>query len=129
MFSTSVCFNWITEGVKFAPTLNPIYLGTGDRQAILADLQPMDLVICSYGLLQQESVAQMLGQVQWETIVLDEAQFIKNMTTKRSQAAMQLQGNFKLITTGTPIENHYGICFALLILGYWGLFLLLSSVL
>lgn len=105
---TSVCFNWMTEAVKFAPTLNPIYLGTGNRSAILADLQPMDLVICSYGLLQQESVAEMLGQVQWQTIVLDEAQFIKNMTTKRSQAAMQLQSNFKLITTGTPIENHLG---------------------
>lgn len=105
---TSVCFNWIAEVVKFAPTLNPIYLGTSNRETVLSNLQPMDLVICSYGLLQQESVSEMLGQVQWETIVLDEAQFIKNMTTKRSQAAMQLQGNFKLITTGTPIENHLG---------------------
>ena len=40
--------------------------------------------------------------------MLDEAQAIKNMTTKRSQAAMKLQGKFKLITTGTPIENHLG---------------------
>ncbi len=105
---TSVCFNWISEAVKFAPTLNLILFGSGNRQEILDNLQPFDVLICSYGLLQQETVAQMLAQVTWETVVLDEAQFIKNMTTKRSQAAMTLQGNFKLITTGTPIENHLG---------------------
>jgi len=42
------------------------------------------------------------------------------MTTKRSQAAMNLKGGFKLITTGTPIENHLGErCSALSILGFW----------
>jgi SNF2 family DNA or RNA helicase len=46
--------------------------------------------------------------VQWQVVVLDEAQAIKNMATKRSQAAMNLQAEFKLITTGTPIENHLG---------------------
>ncbi|EAZ88692.1 DEAD/DEAH box helicase [Crocosphaera chwakensis] len=105
---TSVCFNWIDECFKFAPTLNPILFGSGNRQEILDNLQPFDLLICSYGLLQQESVAAMLAEVSWQTIVLDEAQFIKNMTTKRSQAAMKLQGQFKLITTGTPLENHLG---------------------
>jgi SNF2 family DNA or RNA helicase len=53
-------------------------------------------------------VAEMLAKVEWQTIVLDEAQAIKNMNTKRSQAAMKLQAEFKLITTGTPIENHLG---------------------
>ena len=105
---TSVCFNWQNEAEKFAPTLNPIMFATGDRQAILDQLQPFDLLICSYGLLQQEEVAEMLAQVQWQTIVLDEAQAIKNIATKRSQGAMKLQGEFKLITTGTPIENHLG---------------------
>ncbi|MEA5537344.1 DEAD/DEAH box helicase [Crocosphaera sp. XPORK-15E] len=105
---TSVCFNWINEAVKFAPTLNLILFGSGNRQEILDNLQPFDVLICSYGLLQQETVSEMLAKVTWENIVLDEAQFIKNITTKRSQAAMTLQGNFKLITTGTPIENHLG---------------------
>jgi superfamily II DNA or RNA helicase len=105
---TSVCLNWLSETERFAPTLNIIQLGSGDRQAILEQLQPFDLVICSYGLLQQDEVAELLAKVQWQTIVLDEAQAIKNMTTKRSQAAMKLQGGFKLITTGTPIENHLG---------------------
>ncbi len=105
---TSVGFNWQSEAEKFTPTLNPIMFGTGNRQAILEQLQPFDLLICSYGLLQQEEVAQMLASVSWQTIVLDEAQAIKNFATKRSQGAMKLQGQFKLITTGTPIENHLG---------------------
>jgi SNF2 family DNA or RNA helicase len=105
---TSVGTNWISEAQKFAPTLNPIQFGSGNRQKVLDELQPFDLVVCTYGLLQQEEVAEMLAQVQWQTIVLDEAQSIKNFATKRSQAAMNLQGGFKLLTTGTPIENHLG---------------------
>ena len=105
---TSVCMNWISEAQKFAPTLNPVEFGSGDRQKTLDALQPFDLFVCSYGLLQQDEVATMLAEVEWQTIVLDEAQAIKNMSTKRSQAAMKLQGKFKLITTGTPIENHLG---------------------
>ena len=105
---TSVGMNWISEAQKFAPTLNPIQFGSGDRQKLLDNLQPFDLLICSYGLLQQEEVAEMLAKVEWQTIVLDEAQSIKNFATKRSQAAMSLQGGFKLLTTGTPIENHLG---------------------
>jgi superfamily II DNA or RNA helicase len=105
---TSVCMNWVSEAQRFAPTLNAIQFGSGDRQKVLDQLQPFDLLICSYGLLQQQEVAQMLSQIQWQTIVIDEAQAIKNFATKRSQAAMNLQGGFKLITTGTPIENHLG---------------------
>jgi SNF2 family DNA or RNA helicase len=105
---TSVAMHWISEAQRFAPTLNVVQLGSGDRQALLDQLQPFDLLICSYGLLQQEDVAEMLAQVQWQTIILDEAQAIKNTATKRSQAAMKLRGEFKVITTGTPIENHLG---------------------
>ena len=105
---TSVCMNWISETERFAPTLTVKVFGTGDRQQMLDDVQPRDLVVCSYGLLQQEDVSAMLAKVVWQTIVLDEAQAIKNADTKRSQAAMVLQGNFKIITTGTPIENHLG---------------------
>ncbi|MEH2364490.1 DEAD/DEAH box helicase [Nostoc sp.] len=105
---TSVCMNWVSEAQKFAPTLNIIQFSGANRQKLLDGLQPLDMLVCSYGLLQQEEVAQMLSLVQWQTIVLDEAQAIKNMTTKRSQAAMNLKSNFKLLTTGTPIENHLG---------------------
>lgn len=105
---TSVCLNWASEVERFAPNLTVKTFGSGDRQQLLDALEPRDLLVCSYGLLQQEDVAAMLAQVTWQTIVLDEAQAIKNQDTKRSQAAMALQGNFKIITTGTPIENHLG---------------------
>ncbi|ERN43148.1 superfamily II DNA/RNA helicase, SNF2 family [Rubidibacter lacunae KORDI 51-2] len=104
---TSVCGNWEAEASKFAPTLNLLSLD-GDRQQLLDRLQPFDLLVCSYGLLQQEDVAAMLAKVSWETVILDEAQAIKNAATKRSRAAMSLQAGFKLILTGTPIENHLG---------------------
>ncbi len=105
---TSVCMNWEREAVRFAPTLKPVPLGNGDRQRLLDNLGPFDLLICSYGLLQQEQVAAMLAQISFQTIILDEAQAIKNTATRRSQGAMNLQADFKLIMTGTPLENHLG---------------------
>jgi superfamily II DNA or RNA helicase len=104
---TSVGFNWHNEVARFAPTLNLKSLG-GDRQSVIDSLGPFDLLICSYGLLQQEAVGEMLAKVRWRTLVLDEAQAIKNAATRRSQQAMALQADFKLITTGTPVENHLG---------------------
>ncbi|MFZ3115476.1 MAG: DEAD/DEAH box helicase, partial [Syntrophales bacterium] len=100
---TSVCFNWESEARRFAPTLNPRIFGGGDRAEFIASLAPFDLVICSYTLFQQES--ELLTGFYWETAVLDEAQAIKNMTSKRSQAAMQLKAGFRLATSGTPVEN------------------------
>jgi len=106
---TSVGHNWMTEAEKFAPTLKPVLLSAvSDRSATLEELQPFDLLVCTYGLLQQPEVGAMLAQRDWQTIVLDEAQAIKNSATQRSKAAMKLQGGFKLIATGTPIENHLG---------------------
>ena len=103
---TSVCINWLEESQRFAPTLNVRQFGAGDRQEMLDAAGPFDLIVCSYGLLQIE--AERLSQKNWHTLVADEAQAIKNALTKRSKAAMALQADFKLITTGTPIENHLG---------------------
>jgi superfamily II DNA or RNA helicase len=103
---TSVCMNWISETARFAPTLNVKLFGPGDRAAMLAEAGPFDLVIASYGLLQLE--APMFSKVRWNSIVLDEAQAIKNTATKRSQAVMALQGEFRMVATGTPLENHLG---------------------
>ncbi|TAH18703.1 MAG: DEAD/DEAH box helicase [Cytophagales bacterium] len=102
----TVTRNWVMEAERFAPTLKPILFGGKDRETTLKNLQPYDLVICSYGLLQQET--DFFSGTNFATIVLDEAQYIKNMNTKRSKAAMALNANFKIITTGTPIENHLG---------------------
>jgi SNF2 family DNA or RNA helicase len=103
---TSVLMNWTDEAARFAPTLRVLAFGSGDRQEMLDNLQAFDLVVSSYGLLQSEG--EKLAGVHWQTIVLDEAQAIKNMATKRSKAAMALQAEFRVITTGTPIENHLG---------------------
>ena len=103
---TSVCPNWIDEARRFTPTMRPVQFGHGDRQKMLDDAGPFDLVVCSYGLLQRE--ADRLAAVEWEMVVLDEAQAIKNRQTLRSRAAMKLPGAFRMITTGTPIENHLG---------------------
>ncbi len=105
---TSVCFNWQQEALKFAPTLNTSIFAdsttTLNRQQLLDELEPFDCVIVSYGLLQRES--ELLSTVQWRTIVADEAQALKNPMAKRTQAACALKGDFKIITTGTPIENN-----------------------
>ncbi len=103
---TSVCMNWEAEVARFAPTLNLHMFSELNRDAIIPALGKFDLLVTSYTLLQQE--IELLAQVGWQSIVLDEAQAIKNAATKRSKAAMRLNGRFKLITTGTPIENHLG---------------------
>ena len=103
---TSVATNWKAEVKKFTPTLNLKILGPGDRKKTIAELGPFDLLITTYTLLQQET--ELLTEVPWQTVILDEAQAIKNAATKRSKAAMELKARFKLITTGTPIENHLG---------------------
>ena len=103
---TSVCSNWYNECKRFTPALNPILFAQSDRKQIINNLSPNDLIICSYGVLQRE--IEDLAEVEWSTVVLDEAQAIKNMSTNRSQAAMLLKGKFKMLMTGTPIENHLG---------------------
>ena len=103
---TSVCFNWQDEALKFTPTLNVHLLGSSDRQALLANAGPFDGIVCSYGLLQTE--AEGLQAIQWRTLIADEAQALKNPQTKRSKAAMLLNADFKMVATGTPIENHLG---------------------
>ncbi|MCB9765998.1 MAG: DEAD/DEAH box helicase [Alphaproteobacteria bacterium] len=108
---TSVCGNWAQEAWRFAPGLRVLRFGAGDRQAMLGGLQPGDLVVCSYGLLVTEAEA--LAAVAWATVVLDEAQAIKNPATQRHKAALGLQAGFRLGLTGTPLENHLGELHAL----------------
>ncbi|KPA16342.1 SNF2-like protein, partial [Candidatus Magnetomorum sp. HK-1] len=103
---SSVTFNWLRESRRFAPTLNPKLLTGKNRKQLMENLQPFDLLITSYTLLVMES--DRLKKVSWRVVLLDEAQAIKNAETKRSQAAMNLMAKFKMITTGTPIENHLG---------------------
>ncbi|MGY8688270.1 MAG: DEAD/DEAH box helicase, partial [Verrucomicrobiales bacterium] len=108
---TSVTRNWLAEVMRFAPTLRTRLFGSGDRAEALENLTGFDVVICTYGLLTIE--IEKLEKITWSTIVLDEAQAIKNASTQRWKAATRLQGDFKVITSGTPIENHLGELHAL----------------
>ena len=102
----SVQPNWISEVNRFAPSLVVKTLNIGDRTETLASLGAGDLLVTSYGLLQSEEEA--LTGVEWATAVLDEAHAIKNYNTKTSKAAMSLKAGFRIILTGTPLQNHLG---------------------
>ena len=103
---TSVVANWLDEARRFTPTLNVIaYTGAASSRAgRLEDLGPFDLVVTTYGLLQIDAGA--LSAVDWHSAVLDEAQAVKNPASKRARAARELKARFRLVTTGTPIQNN-----------------------
>jgi len=102
----SVCNNWIKELFRFAPTLRPVELKNQNRQTLLDTLEPYDVLVVSYGILQANP--DLLDNRQWNITVLDEAHAIKNAKSMRSRAVMKLQSHFRIITTGTPIQNHLG---------------------
>ena len=103
---TSVVANWIDEARRFAPTLEVIpYTGVAATRAKLLDsLGPFNVVVTSYGVLHSDATR--LAEVAWHSAVLDEAQAIRNPATKRARAARALQAGFRLVTTGTPIQNN-----------------------
>ena len=100
---TSVCGNWLAEAARFAPSLNAVLYGEGDRAAALAALGAGDLVVASYALVQIDAEA--FAGREWATLVLDEAQALKNAATKRAKAIGTLKAGFRLALTGTPVEN------------------------
>ncbi len=102
----SVGFNWMRETNRFAPTLNPVLYRDTDRSDFLKTLGPGDMLITSYYLMQQH--AEDLAAVKWGTLVLDEAQNIKNSQTKTAQVVRTLDADWRLALTGTPCENHLG---------------------
>ncbi|MDE2983330.1 MAG: DEAD/DEAH box helicase [Gemmatimonadota bacterium] len=103
---TSVVANWLDEARRFAPTLRTRpYTGlAGTRARQLEDLGPLDVVVTTYGLLHID--IDTLSATEWSTVVLDEAQAIKNPATKRARAARKLKAGFRVVTTGTPIQNN-----------------------
>jgi SNF2 family DNA or RNA helicase len=100
----SVCSNWINEIAKFAPSLKPIFLNGKDRKKTIDNLTEFDVLVVSYGLVQTE--IKNLTSRKWNAVVLDEAHAIKNVNTKRTKAIVQLEADFKLIATGTPLQNN-----------------------
>ncbi|MFM7364355.1 MAG: DEAD/DEAH box helicase [Cuspidothrix sp.] len=103
---TSVMGNWQKEVSKFAPTLKVLEYH-GDKRpkgkAFTETVNKHDLVITSYALIHRD--IKLLKTVEWQIIVLDEAQNIKNSESKQSQAVRQLETTFRIALTGTPVEN------------------------
>ena len=100
---TSVCGNWAAEAERFAPSLRVLMYGEGDRSSVLQGAGPGDLLVASYALVQIDGEA--FAARPWATLVLDEAQALKNAATKRVKAIATLQAGFRLELTGTPVEN------------------------
>jgi SNF2 family DNA or RNA helicase len=111
----SVVHNWYAEAARFTPHLQvEIHHGTdrarGEQTA--QQLTPADIVVTTYGLLSRD--IDNLAEVQWGTLVLDEAQAIKNHLTRAAKAVRFIQADQKLALTGTPVENHLGELWSIL---------------
>jgi len=97
----SVCANWVREIERFAPTLRPVT--RWGEKALPSGLGVGDVVVASYGLLV--SRGDDFAVVDWNGVVLDEAQAVKNAATRRAHAAQRLRARFRVAATGTPVEN------------------------
>lgn len=103
----SVAPNWNTEFARFAPSLNITMLNyVLDREEAIEKAGAGDVVVMSYMLLL--SVKDDVIKKQWKTICLDEAHIIKNRGAKTSAVAMKLKSDYRVMLTGTPVQNHLG---------------------
>jgi SNF2 family DNA or RNA helicase len=103
---TSVVGNWRRELQRFAPGLKPHTHQGAERasgEAFVRQLKGVDVVLTSYPLLARD--CETLEAVEWSTVILDEAQNIKNSATKQAQAARALPSEHRIALTGTPVEN------------------------
>ena len=95
-----------TADAGAAPGAAPDNARRAARRRQVRALGPGQVLVCSYALLQID--ADILAGPTWHSVVLDEAQAIKNPGTRRAKAALALQSDFRLALTGTPIENRLG---------------------
>jgi hypothetical protein len=103
---TSVVPNWLSECTKFAPHLNVVSLTGSDRNDRFVQVSGADLVLSTYPLIVRDK--DVLAKVRWQAIFLDEAQAVKNHNTKCAQAVCDLEAQYRVCLTGTPVENHLG---------------------
>ncbi|MCF6137306.1 DEAD/DEAH box helicase [Pseudalkalibacillus berkeleyi] len=104
---TSVLGNWKQEVKRFAPSLN-VHLHHGAERSKDIDefqntIKDKDVVITSYALLLRDS--QLFAELNWNAVILDEAQMIKNPSTKQSRLVRSLSSIHRIALTGTPMEN------------------------
>lgn len=110
----SVLAQWQSQAREFTPKLKVDLLKPQDlRSAVLTNTLPKaDLFITTYGVLRRYCA--ILKRIFFERVILDEAQIIKNKTSKVSIAAKSLNCARRLALTGTPIENHLNDFFSLI---------------
>ena len=105
----SVVPNWIGEAHRFAPGLEVLDFTGADRQQVLRGLEDAEgpvMLVTTYSVLRID--IRRLLPMEFDTVVLDEAQAIKNPQSKTAQAARRLVARHRLALTGTPVENHLG---------------------
>jgi superfamily II DNA or RNA helicase len=103
---TSLVPNWSAELARFAPNLRVMVLHGLDRHERRNDLSNTHVVITTYTVLTRD-IAEM-AELNWHMVVLDEAQAIKNATSKTTHAVCRLKTSHRLSLSGTPIENNLG---------------------
>ena len=107
----SLLANWRDEMKRFAPTLEACFVHpseTGKPEFAAMGVDPAlalagkDLVLTTYGMLLRQK---WLLDMEWELVILDEAQAIKNPAADQTRAVKKLKGKAKIALTGTPVEN------------------------
>lgn len=101
----SLVFNWVEEARRFAPKLR-VHTHFGVGRSAEDGFAGQDLVITTYGTLRRD--VGVLGKIEFERVILDEAQMIKNAGSATAKAARCLRARQRLALSGTPIENHLG---------------------
>jgi SNF2 family DNA or RNA helicase len=108
---TSLVYNWISEIEKFVPEL-PFKVFSAQTKKDFLENANTCLYITTYGLMVEHSEA--LLQKKYNVVIFDEAQNLKNISSQRTSVARQLDAQFKVALTGTPLENHYGEFYSLI---------------
>ena len=108
----SLVFNWAQESAKFTPELRLLdYTGPG-RHESREHFDEHDVILTTYGTLRTDIVE--LGKIEFDYVILDEAQAIKTSTSQAAKAARLLKARHRLAMSGTPIENHLGELWSIL---------------
>ena len=103
---TSLISNWRNETERFAPDLSLLVLHGAERQQYFDQIQDYDIVLTSYALIVRD--ANVFSHHRFHYLILDESQKIKNHKTKAASILQQIDADYKLCLTGTPMENHLG---------------------
>jgi SNF2 family DNA or RNA helicase len=102
----SLVFNWLQEAERFTPRLRVLDYTGPARHGLRDEFPHYDLIVTTYGTLRTDIVE--LSQSEFDYVILDEAQAIKNADSQAAKAARLLKGRHRLAMSGTPIENHLG---------------------